>query len=235
MLINAQFNINPMGYAFTHSFFYDHDLAQSWLDDFNHNEDGKQVVYFGDNDYVVIFANEKIMNAPYYKISHLRKMKRDYLLNKLYETNHYAYSYDDYSKTELIDELMNVSNKSYYEYHFDQVSWHSLESDFIIRGYGQGDVKVVKLVSDKNNQFEYEIDSSHLENLYFNTPIYASVGVYSGDKVHEEINFQEYLDDFYNVDKDDLIKVVDEHFKDEPYYSALKFYMENNFPQYPNS
>ena len=74
----------------------------------------------------------------------------------------------------------------------------------------------------------------HLKNIYFNVPIYASVDIYLNDEVLIEINFQEYLDDFYNVDKDDLLKVIDKHFKDEPYYSALKFYVENNFPQYPN-
>lgn len=226
-------------FNFTHSFFYDQDLAQSWLDDFNHSEDGKQVVYFGDNDYVVIFANETIMNAPYYKISHLRKMKKQdlYDLCEQYEILNYRYSeyyFEDNTKEMLINELMKYcDNKSYYEYHFDQVSWCDLEYDFIIRGYGQGDAKAIKLVSDKQNKFEYDIDSLYLENLYFNVPIYASVEIYVDNELHEEIHFTEYLDDFYNIDKDDLIKVIDEHFKDKPYYSALRFYVENNFTQYP--
>lgn len=232
MTINPQFNINPMGYAFTHSFFYDHDLAQSWLDDFNHNEDDKQVVYFGDNDFLVIFANKTIMNAHYYKVSHLRKMKRDDLM-ELY-INYFGYWDRGQYKSELIDELMNVSNKQYYEYHFNQVSWHNLEYDFIIRGYCQGDAKAIKLISDKQNKFEYKINSDYLKDLYFNTPIYASVDIYGDNEFHEEIRFTEYLDDYYNIDKDDLIKVIDLHFKDEPYYSSLKFYVENNFPQYPN-
>ena len=232
MSINPQFNINPMGYAFTHSFFYYHDLAQYWLDDFNHNEDTKQVVYFGDNDYVVIFANETIMSAPYYKVSHLRKMKRDDLMDL--HINHFGYLDRGQLKSELIDDLMNVTNKQYYEHHFDQVSWHNLEYDFIIRGYCQGDAKAIKLISDKQNKFEYDIDSNHLENIYFNVPIYASVDIYLDNELHEEIHFTEYLDDSYNIDKDDLIKVIDKHFKDEPYYSALKLYVENNFSQYPN-
>ena len=226
MLISTQFN-------FTHSLFYDYDLAQMWLDDFNHNEDTKQVCYFGDNEYVVIFANETIMNAPYYKVSNLRKIKRDDLMELHVE--HYGYWDRGQLKSEIIEDLMNVSNKSYYEYHFNQVSWHDLESDFVVRGYCQGDAKAIKLVSDKNNKFEYKINSDYLKNIYFNTPIYASVEIYVDNEMHEEINFQEYIDDFYNVDKYDLIKVIDEHFKDEPYCSALKFYVENNFPQYPSN
>lgn len=233
-------NTQVTQYNFTHSFFYDHDLAQMWLDDFNSHEDDKQVVYFGsDNDYVVIFANEKIMNASYYKVSHLRKMTKQQLFDlcEQYEILSYYYSewyFEDNTKQTLIDELMKYcTNKFYYEYHFNQVSWRNLESDFIIRGNCQGDAKAIKLVSDKQNKFEYNIDRDHLENIYFNTPIHATVDIYNGDELIDKICFSEFVNDVYTIDEDNLLNVIDENFKDHQYYSALKFYVENNFPQYP--
>lgn len=225
-------------FNFTHNFSYDYDLAQVWLNDFMNNEDSKQVVIHGDNDYMIVFANETIMNAPYYKISHLRKMSKQALydiLEGVYGSIAQSHYITEIKKEDLIEELIEITNDDYFREHFDQVSWHDLESDFIARGHRQGDAIAVKLISDKKNKFEYAIDCDNIENIFFNTPISASVDIYQDDDFISTIHFGEYINDCYDFDKDEIENIVDEKFSNETYYKALKLYVENNFDDKPKS
>ena len=136
-------------FTFQHHIAYDCDLANLY---FNELKDGRMNdninLFFGSReiDYLVIFENEKVANESHYKKSKLARMNKDDLTNLADEM--LGYGFDDSTKLTLIDGLLSITNKDYYTSHCENECYNSLEYDFIVRGYNQGDYCKVKIVGN---------------------------------------------------------------------------------------
>lgn len=224
--------------TFDHSVIYDCYLSQAWFNDFK-DEYSNQSLWFGDRqtDYIVFFASEDIKNAPYYKKSHLAKMTKQalYDLCEQYEILNYYHSeyfIEQNTKQMLIDELMRyVDNEKYYTHHFNESSYYDLDYDFTITGYSQGDKVLIKKVGTEKqfieNGLSY-VDSEHLTNLFYDTPLIANITInVNGDEV-EQLDF--YHGDYVYYEKDNIINMLKSEYSDHKYFEQLLEYVENNFP-----
>ena len=224
--------------TFNHSVFYDCFLSQCWFDEFK-NDWEKQSLRFGgrQTDYIVFFASEEIKNAPFYKKYHLAKMSKQalYDLCEQYEVlNHYhsEYHFEDNTKQMLIDELMRyVDNEKYYTHHFNESNYYDLDYDFSITGYSQGDKVLIKKVGT-DKQFNENglscVDSEHLTNLFYDTPLIANVTIcLNGDEL-EQMDF--YYGDYVYYKKSDIINMLKSEYHDHKYFEQLLDYVENEFP-----
>ena len=53
--------------------------------------------------------------------------------------------------------------------------------------------------------------------------------------VIDEIDFMEWVNDYFSYDKKDIIEILNKHYSDKPYFKALMFYVENSVSDYPSS
>jgi hypothetical protein len=218
-------------YTFDHNAFYDIRAGYRNFEDFK-TDLKDQAIWFNDRnglDYVVIFESEKVMQAPYFKISHLRKMKKADLFAMCEKLDdHGLYDIEDETKDTLIDRLKNISNEDYYNKHYEKGSYNALDYDFSVSGYSQGDLFKVKLVG----KVESYITSDYLQNLVYDTPIYCSVSVSLNGEELEDLplwdceGFAEY--DYW--DKDKAIKMYKALTEGKEYQSLLLEYLEDSFP-----
>lgn len=194
---------------------YDNDLSQFYFEDFK-NEN--HVLFFGDRsiDYCVIFENEEVKNAPYFKKSRLGRMKKSDLYEILNNVGLADYDLDNYTKAEIVDLLLQVTNESFYKSHYENSSYGCLEYDFAICGYCQGDyVKINKVGSAEWCEKSYS--KEYLSNLFFDSPVSGKIELVelseskSGfiDDCAEnsifEIYIDELLEDQYNYSKNEVI------------------------------
>ena len=136
-------------FTFQHHIAYDCDLANLYFNEFKDGRMNDNInLFFGSReiDYLVIFENEKVANESHYKKSKLARMNKDDLTNLADEM--LGYGFDDSTKLTLIDGLMSITNKDYYTSHCENECYNSLEYDFIVRGYNQGDYCKVKIVGN---------------------------------------------------------------------------------------
>lgn len=192
---------------------YDNDLSQFYFEDFK-NEN--HILFFGDRsiDYCVIFENEEVKNAQYYKKSKLARMKKDDLIGLCDYHSLHLNGFEN--KAELIDVLLSIDNEQFYKDSYSQDNYSSLEYDFAIRGYCQGDfVKIKKVGSAKWCENSYNAD--YLTNLFFDCPVSGKIELVelseskSGfiDDCAENSIFEIYIDellaDQYNYSKNEVI------------------------------
>lgn len=228
--------------TFDHKTFYDTDLSQFYFDEFKADWQD-QSLWFGNNgtDYIVFFANKELMEKPYYKISHLRKMTKSalYDLCEQYEILNYQYSeydYDDNTKQMLIDELIQyVDNEKYYTYHYNESSYRDLDYDFSITGYSQGDKVLINMIGTEKEFLNCDkcnlIDKESLTNLFYDSHMCLKIECFVNDELYEEIDLIEFIDMYSYYDKSDCIDVIKNHYNDFKYYDLLIDYVENNFPE----
>lgn len=223
-------------YTFASRVMYDNDIAQTYMQDFKAKLEDK-ALWFEDRsgtDYLVVFESEKLMQAPYYKISHLRKMKKQdlYDLCEAYEILDYYYSdsnFKDTTKTALTNELMKYcTNEKYYTWHYNETRYHNLECTFSISGYSQGQACKVLLIG----KCESYLTSDHLTNLFYDSPLHGEVIISLNGEEIKELNFHEIegFNDYDFYDKALLIDKVKLHFKDDEYLDLLIQHLTSTLP-----
>lgn len=218
-------------YTFDHNAFYDTHSGYNNFEDFKADLKD-QSLWFNDRnglDYVVLFESEKVMQSPYFKISHLRKMKKADLFELCEKLDDYGlYDIEDETKETLIDRLKSISNEDYYNKHYENESYNNLDYDFSVSGYSQGDLFKVKLIG----KVESYINSDYLQNLVYDTPIYCTVSVFlNGEELEflplwECDGFNEY--DYW--DKDKAIEMYKALTDGKEYQALLLDYLENSLP-----
>ena len=128
---------------------YDTDIANLYINVFKEGHMGDNVnLFFGkrETDYLVIIENETVGNQNHYKKSKLNRMNKTDLTNLADEM--LGYGFNDSSKQTLINGLISITNKDYYTGHYENESYNSLDYDFAIRGYNQGEYCKVKIVGN---------------------------------------------------------------------------------------
>ena len=206
---------------------YDTDLANLYFSDFKEGHMNDNVnLFFGSRqtDYLVIFENEKVAKSSYYKKSQLARMNKADLTNLADEM--LGYGFDDSNKQTLIDGLMSITNKEYYTKHYENECYNSLDYDFSISGYSQGDYCKVKIVGNVENW----INKEYLTHLFYDTPISGIIEVFKNGsliddfKLYDLDNFNEY--DSY--DKDKLISMIADYCSNKDYKDLLVTYLNDN-------
>lgn len=218
-------------YTFDHSAFYDLYASQCNYDDFKNDHESTSLFFTGRDglEYIVFFESEAIKNKPYFKISHLQKMKKAELFELCEKLDDYGlYDIEDETKSSLIDRLKSLTNEDYYNKHYENESYHELDYDFSVTGYSQGDAFKVKLVG----KVESYINSDYLQNIVYDTPQYIKAIVFlNGEEIAdiplwEHSDFNEY--DYY--DKDQTIKMFSDLTENDEYHDLLIEYLNDKLP-----
>lgn len=143
---------------------------------------------------VVIMDNP---SAPYYERSLLEKAKKDILA--ILWNGYYGRSSTlaDYTKDEIILELMNITVKDYYDHAYSEHDgFYGVPHDFVTRGYSQGDVVLVKVHTKDPTKFAH-ITEKYMTQLLWEEPIYFKFTAELHDGTTYEVHGGDALDDEY--------------------------------------
>lgn len=210
---------------------YNEDLGRILWEDFLAEYDNLKFYHCGTLCYLVLFANgEKEKTA----------LNRNELEEKDFEELlELAESFDLHTngadEEDLINDLMSVTNEQYYKHHYVNTAWHDLESDFIARGYSQGDAVAVNLVG------EVEVTKEYIEHLLYGTPIYGVLTIYEAKNISDylsdvgwvevgQVYLDEYLLDSYDWDKEQFLFNFAEQFGGVDKEAILRF-LEQELPE----
>lgn len=204
----------------------DYELSRLHISNFLNNQSGLSanlIFSRGNNtvDYIVIFKDEESKHSPMFTVGQLKKMTKDeleYLRSMLF-----VHHYFDATKDDLIDELKNVSRKSYYQCVYENTDhWHELQSNFTLYDFYRGDsVKV--LLDDGAHPWEKQ----ELQNLFFEPLIGIRLEVLdaSGEPITDEYALEQAYFDLgggeYELDAHILKQAIDKLYKDEPFYQDV--------------
>lgn len=214
---------------------YDNDLGAIYLAGFKAESDA---LFLGkrSTDYLVLFRDGS-GEKPYFKKSKLARMRKDELCDLAFSMGLMSGYSHNYRKDDVIEILMDVTNRAFYELHFEIENWRDLDHDFLIRGYGQGEVIAVKEVGEGIAGKEY------LQHLFFDSPVFARLQIFEvegGEYWHhgkidvvDEIDLREYLYDEYSYDKDHLLVSFAQHYQGEM-KDAIIDYLKTNLPDEPS-
>lgn len=216
---------------------YDNDLSRIYFDDFVAQND---VLLLGkrQTDYCVIF-HDGSADKPYFKKSHLARKSKEELCGLAFDFGLITgYSWH-YKKADIVEILMSVTNRNFYEWHYDSEYWHDLEQDFVIRGYSQSDYVAVKQAGSKKAFFSED----YLKQVFFDCPIDTRLEIYSIEccefmqdsqgELIEEIYLDEYLTSIYEYNKDTLIANFEKTYQGE-YKAKVVEFLWDNLPEYPD-
>ena len=215
-------------FTFNHRITYDCDLANSYFSDFQKGHMNDNInLFFGSRQtaYLVIFENEKVLNESYYKKSKLARMNKD----ELYGLNYFhdlIWRTADLLKSELIDNLLSVSNEEYYKNHYEKEYYQDLDFDFAISGYNQGDYCKVKIVGN----VEKWINKDYLTNIFYDTPISGTIEVFKDGVLIDEFSLYDInnFDEYAYYDKDKLIDMIADYCSNKDYKDLLVTYLNDN-------
>ena len=216
-------------YDFKVNICYDTDLANLYFNDFKNGYINENVnLFFGNRstDYVVIIENGTVANKSYYKKSQLARMNKDELYGLNYYYDLILWRNTELLKSELIENLLSVTNEYHYNIHFEKENYDSLDYDFAIRGYSQGDYCKVKIVGN----VEKWINKDYLTNVFYDAPLTGSIEVICNGKLlhdfslYDLVNFDEYA----SYSKSDIINMIAEFCKNNDYCNLLIEYLNNN-------
>ena len=209
---------------FNHNVSYYLDSSQMYLDDFLNGGTGESVQYIG-NNYLVIYEDESLKNERYFKLSDLEKMDSSELVDMLDDLENYYYDSDD--RDDLINCLLQYTNEDYYNKHHDTARWwYSLDSDFTISGYSQGDAIAVKIIGNVS------VDREYLSRLFYDVLVYGRVEIMANGDLLDEIYLDEYLNDEYYWDKVQVINNISKAYLNEDYHVLLVEYLTENLPEH---
>ena len=216
-------------FTFQHRIAYDYNLANLYFDAFKEGHTGDTVnLFFGsrETDYVVIIENEKVANTSYYKKSKLARMKKDELYGLNYYHDLILWRNTELLKSELIDNLLSVTNEEYYKNHYEKEDYQNLDYDFAVRGYNQGDYCKVKLVGN----VEEWINKDYLTNIFYYTPIRGIIEVFKNGSLIDEFNLYDLEDfnEYDSYDKDKLIGMIADYCSNKDYKGLLVTYLNDN-------
>lgn len=214
-------------YDFKVNISYDTDLANSYFNAFKEGHmSGNVNLFFGKrvNDYLVIFENETIAKSNYYKKSQLARMNKTDLTNLADEM--LEYGFDDSNKKTLIDGLMSITNQDYYTSHYKNECYNSLDYDFAISGYSQGDYIKVKLVGN----VEKWINKEYLTHLFYDTPISGIIEVFKNGSLTDDFQLYDLanFDEYDSYDKDKLIVMISDYCSNDDYKDLLMACLDKN-------
>lgn len=181
---------------------YDTDIAQVYFNEFIAEY---EPLLLGDKSVHYMVVGD--MDAPAFKVSHLRKQSKDELIELWRMLGMEGYGI--YTKAEIIDDLMIVDARQYYTAIYNNKRWGDLPSDFTACGFCQGDAVSV-LVIGKDYEF---ITKEYVRNLFYATPIHGSIELYYGDKAVVEICVDEYIHQYNGYDKSELISEIEKQYK----------------------
>ena len=215
-------------FTFNHHIAYDCDLANIYFNDFKEGHMNDNInLFFGkrENDYLVIFENEKVLNESYYKKSKLNRMNKE----ELYCLNYYhdlVWRNKTFLKSELIENLLSVNNEEYYKNHYEKEHYQDLDFDFAIRGYSQGDYIKVKLVGN----VEKWIDKEYLTRLFYDVPVSGNIEVFKNGSLIDDFHLCELanFNEYGNYNKDELIAMIEDYCSNEDYKDLLVAYLDKN-------
>ena len=205
----------------------------------NYSNDLSSMYY---DDFMAEWENKIIKNAPYYKISHLRKMTKQALFDlcdqyEILNYNHSDCNYEANKKDDLINELMKyVDNEKHYTHHYNETRYHDLDYDFVVNGYCQGDTIKIKLIGSEKEflKHSYMPTSDYLTHIFYDSPIDGHVIVSCNDEYLAEIHFSEvdYFNEYDYWDKTNFIEKVKstEWINKLEYFDLLIEYLENKLP-----
>ena len=214
-------------YDFKVNISYDTNLAKIYFNDFKEGHMGDNVnLFFGkrENDYLVIFENETVAKSSYYKKSQLARMNKTDLTNLADEM--LGYGFNDSNKQTLINGLISITNKDYYTSHYENESYNSLDYDFAISGYSQGEFCKVKIVGN----VEKWINKEYLTNLFYYVPISGIIEVFKNGSLIDDfhLNGLANFDEYDSYDKDKLIAMVADYCSNEDYKDLLVAHLDKN-------
>lgn len=214
-------------YDFKVNVSYDTDLSNLYFNDFKEGHMNDNInLFFGsrETDYLVIFENEKVLNESYYKKSKLARMNKTDLTNLADEM--LGYGFDDSTKQTLIDGLMSITNEDYYTSHYENECYNSLDYDFAISGYSQGDCSKVKIIGN----VEKWIDKDYLTNIFYNTPISGNIEVFKNGSLIDDFQLYDLanFDEYDSYDKDKLIAMTADYCSNKDYKDLLIAYLDKN-------
>lgn len=212
---------------------YDADLGRIWWNDFLNENEHLKFYHCGSLDYLVLFAEGEKEKAAFD-----RNMIEEKDFEELLEL---AESFDLFTngadKEDLINELMFVTNEQYYKHHYENTAWCNLESDFIARGYSQGDAVAVNLVG------KVEVTQEQIEHLLYDSPIMGMLTIYEAETGAntaylsdvewvevDQIWLEEYLIDYYDWDKGEFLVNFEKDFDGEDKAALLRF-LEKELPE----
>lgn len=181
---------------------YDTDIAQIYYNEFIAEY---EPLLLGNRSVNYMVVGD--MDAPAFKVSHLRKQSKDELIQLWRMLGMEGYGI--YTKAEIIDDLMIVDARQYYTAIYNNKSWHDLPSDFTACGFSQGDAVSV-LVIGKDYEF---VTKEYVHNLFYATPIHGSIELYYGDKEVAQICVDEYIHQYNGYDKSDFISEIEKQYK----------------------
>lgn len=166
---------------------FDIELARFYFVDFE--RDAVRIDFGLRADFLYLLGDS---SAPFFTKSKLQRMKRADLLElcEMYEVGFF----DDATKSDMIDELVNVSIKRHYEYLAADYSWNRIQEHihheyYVTRGYSQGDAALIVSISEP-------IDKSYIDHIFWDCPIYIRADI-DGVSFYED----SFLDDEYEYDK----------------------------------
>lgn len=209
---------------------YDVDLGRIWWGEFLNENAHLKFYHCGSLDYLVLFAEGEMKKAAFNR-NELEEKDFDELLELAESFDLHTNGADE---EDLINELMFVTKEQYYNHHYETTAWRDLESDFIARGYSQGDAVAVNLVGDVG------VSKEQIEHLLYDSPIYGVLTVYESkgkadylsDMEWEEIDevrLEEYLPAIYDWDKEQFLFSFAENYKGEDKEAILRF-LEQELP-----
>ena len=215
-------------YDFKVNISYDTDLANIYFNDFEEGHMNDNInLFFGkrENDYLVIFENEKVLNESYYKKSKLAQMNKE----ELYGLNYYhdlVWRNKTFLKSELIENLLSVNNEEFYKNHYEKEHYQDLEFDFAVRGYNQGEYIKVKIIGN----VEKWINEEYLTHLFYDTPMSGNIEVFKNGSLIDDFHLNDLanFDEYDSYDKDKLIAVVADYCSNEDYKDLLIAYLNEN-------
>ena len=215
-------------YDFKVNIGYDTDLAYIYFNDFEEGHMNDNInLFFGkrENDYLVIFENEKVLNESYYKKSKLAQMNKE----ELYGLNYYhdlVWRNKTFLKSELIENLLSVNNEEFYKNHYEKEHYQDLEFDFAVRGYNQGEYIKVKIIGN----VEKWINEEYLTHLFYDTPMSGNIEVFKNGSLIDDFHLNDLanFDEYDSYDKDKLIAVVADYCSNEDYKDLLIAYLNEN-------
>ena len=205
---------------FSQNIGQDGGLARMYFDEFESNASGCHEVQRFDS-YLVVYGSDVSKTDKHFKKSHLARMRKDDLIDLCCELE--LSSWDDSTKNDLIDALMDVDHEDYYKAHYASTRYYDLESDFSFNGYSQGDNYQVKTVG----KVESWLTSDYLTHIFYDAPLTGTIGVSINGKVVNEIPIYEFVDDEYAYwDKSEFMTKCADYVKDLDYKELLLEFLE---------
>ena len=242
------------GYTFDVRVWYDSFMAQVRLDEFLANSNGDcEVTVYDDGAFMIVgdpykryFTEEFVegltknevvdfyeKHIPYENVD-LRDMMNeidDIDYSDIDELDKYLSNLKDFYN-ELSDArkmLKELTLDEAVDHFIEQGERREIDYDYTVYGSSQGEQTRV-IVSD--NVPEY-VTKEFIENILYKQPIYAKLTITDPDGEEDEIYLDEYMDNEYEWDKDDVISEFKELYDGELKDKILEF-LEEELPNYPD-